>query len=325
MEHIAAYQKQFLDFLNNKKWPSNPERLYAPITYILGLGGKRLRPVLTLMGANAFGQQTTPALPAALAVELFHNFTLLHDDIMDDAPLRRGKPTVHTKWDNNLAILSGDALLIAAYQALEAYEESLYSQLTRVLSKTAIEVCEGQQYDMDFEKRTNVSEGEYLHMIKLKTAVLVGCALKMGALIAGASLKQSEEIYQIGESIGLAFQIQDDYLDAFGDPKSFGKQVGGDIIENKKTYLYIKALESSDAKQQQELSNLYNEDYQVENEDKIKRVKAIFKATGAAEKTQQAIKAFTSKAFDILESISITDSSKSILKDFGIWLMNRRV
>ena len=158
--------------------------MYAAITYILGVGGKRLRPVLTLMGANAFGQESTAALPAALAVELFHNFTLLHDDIMDEAPLRRGKPTVHTKWDSNLAILSGDALLIAAFQALETYEKSLHSQLTSVLTKTAIEVCEGQQYDMEFEKRTNVSEGEYLHMIKLKTAVLVGCALKMGALIA---------------------------------------------------------------------------------------------------------------------------------------------
>ena len=228
--------------------------MYAAITYILGLGGKRLRPVLTLMGANAFGQESTTALPAALAVELFHNFTLLHDDIMDEAPLRRGKPTVHTKWDSNLAILSGDALLIAAFQALETYEKSLHSQLTSVLTKTAIEVCEGQQYDMEFEKRTNVSEGEYLHMIKLKTAVLVGCALKMGALIAGASLKQSEEIYQIGELIGLAFQIQDDYLDAFGDPKSFGKLVGGDIIENKKTMLYYLAIELGTDIQKKELS-----------------------------------------------------------------------
>ncbi|MBL6669395.1 MAG: polyprenyl synthetase family protein [Flavobacteriaceae bacterium] len=322
MEHIAAYQKQFLDFLNNKKWPSNPERLYAPITYILGLGGKRLRPVLTLMGANAFGQQTTPALPAALAVELFHNFTLLHDDIMDDAPLRRGKPTVHTKWDNNLAILSGDALLIAAYQALEAYEESLYSQLTRVLSKTAIEVCEGQQYDMDFEKRTNVSEGEYLHIIKLKTAVLVGCALKMGALIAGASLKQSEEIYQIGESIGLAFQIQDDYLDAFGDPKSFGKQVGGDIIENKKTMLYYLAIELGTDAQKKELITLFSTRPQSPV-DKIKTSCEIFYKTGAQEACRAKVNYYTNQALDQLKALSLNESGKNEIEKFAKALMAR--
>ena len=322
MEHIAAYQKQFLDFLNNKKWPSNPERLYAPITYILGLGGKRLRPVLTLMGANAFGQQTTPALPAALAVELFHNFTLLHDDIMDDAPLRRGKPTVHTKWDNNLAILSGDAVLIAAYQALEAYEESLYSQLTRVLSKTAIEVCEGQQYDMDFEKRTNVSEGEYLHMIKLKTAVLVGCALKMGALIAGASLKQSEEIYQIGESIGLAFQIQDDYLDAFGDPKSFGKQVGGDIIENKKTMLYYLAIELGTVAQKKELITLFSTRPQSPV-DKIKTSCEIFYKTGAQEACRAKVNYYTNQALDQLKALSLNESGKNEIEKFAKALMAR--
>ena len=322
MEHIAAYQKQFLDFLNNKKWPSNPERLYAPITYILGLGGKRLRPVLTLMGANAFGQQTTPALPAALAVELFHNFTLLHDDIMDEAPLRRGKPTVHTKWDNNLAILSGDALLIAAYQALEVYEESLYSQLTRVLSKTAIEVCEGQQYDMDFEKRTNVSEGEYLHMIKLKTAVLVGCALKMGALIAGASLKQSEEIYQIGESIGLAFQIQDDYLDAFGDPKSFGKQIGGDIIENKKTMLYYLAIELGTDAQKKELITLFSTRPQ-NPVDKIKTSCEIFYKTGAQEACRAKVNYYTNQALDQLKALSLNESGKNEIEKFAKALMAR--
>ncbi len=322
MEHIAAYQKQFLDFLNNKKWPSNPERLYAPITYILGLGGKRLRPVLTLMGANAFGQQTTPALPAALAVELFHNFTLLHDDIMDEAPLRRGKPTVHTKWDNNLAILSGDALLIAAYQALEAYEESLYSQLTRVLSKTAIEVCEGQQYDMDFEKRTNVSEGEYLHMIKLKTAVLVGCALKMGALIAGASLKQSEEIYQMGESIGLAFQIQDDYLDAFGDPKSFGKQIGGDIIENKKTMLYYLAIELGTDAQKKELITLFSKRPQ-NPVDKIKTSCEIFYKTGAQEACRAKVNYYTNQAIDQLKALSLNESGKNEIEKFAKALMAR--
>lgn len=322
MESTANYQKQFLDFLNDKKWPSNPERLYAAITYILGLGGKRLRPVLTLMGANAFGQESTAALPAALAVELFHNFTLLHDDIMDEAPLRRGKPTVHTKWDSNLAILSGDALLIAAFQALETYEKSLHSQLTSVLTKTAIEVCEGQQYDMEFEKRTNVSEGEYLHMIKLKTAVLVGCALKMGALIAGASLKQSEEIYQIGELIGLAFQIQDDYLDAFGDPKSFGKLVGGDIIENKKTMLYYLALELGTDSQKKELINLFGT--RPKNPvDKIKISCEIFFKTGAQEACRAKVNYFTNQALVQLKALSLNESGKNEIKKFTKALMVR--
>ena len=244
---------------------------------------------------------------------------------MDAAPLRRGMPTVHHKWDVNTGILSGDAMLIMAYQLFENYEPKTFQALAKLFSKTAIEVCEGQQYDMDFEQRDDVQVDDYLKMIEYKTAVLVGASLQMGAIVSGADDENQKHIYNFGKNLGIAFQLQDDYLDAFGDPETFGKQVGGDIIENKKTYLYIKALESSDAMQQQELSNLYSEDSQVENEDKIKRVKAIFKATGAAEKTQQAIKAFTSKAFDILESISITDSSKSILKDFGIWLMNRRV
>ena len=322
MESSANYQKQFLDFLNDKKWPSNPEKLYAAITYILGLGGKRLRPVLTLMGANAFGQESTTALPAALAVELFHNFTLLHDDIMDEAPLRRGKPTVHTKWDSNLAILSGDALLIAAFQALETYEKSLHSQLTSVLTKTAIEVCEGQQYDMEFEKRTNVSEGEYLHMIKLKTAVLVGCALKMGALIAGASLKQSEEIYQIGELIGLAFQIQDDYLDAFGDPKSFGKLVGGDIIENKKTMLYYLAIDLGTETEKKELINLFST--RPKNPvDKIKTSCEIFYKTGAQEACRAKVNYFTNQALDQLKTLPLRESGKKEIEKFTKALISR--
>jgi geranylgeranyl diphosphate synthase type II len=244
---------------------------------------------------------------------------------MDAAPLRRGMPTVHHNWDVNTGILSGDAMLIMAYQLFENYEPKTFQALAKLFSKTALEVCEGQQYDMDFEQRDDVQVDDYLKMIEYKTAVLVGASLQMGAIVSGADDENQKHIYNFGKNLGIAFQLQDDYLDAFGDPETFGKQVGGDIIENKKTYLYIKALESSDGKQQQELSSLYSDDSQVENEDKIKRVKAIFKATGAAEKTQEAIKAVTAKAFDILESISITDSSKSILKDFGIWLMNRRV
>ena len=325
MQKLTDYQHIFSEFLEGYIYERKPANLYDPVNYILKLGGKRLRPLLTLMATEAFEGDVHKALNAALSIEVFHNFSLVHDDIMDAAPLRRGMPTVHHKWDVNTGILSGDAMLIMAYQLFENYEPKTFQALAKLFSKTAIEVCEGQQYDMDFEQRDNVQVDDYLKMIEYKTAVLVGASLQMGAIVSGADDENQKYIYNFGKNLGIAFQLQDDYLDAFGDPKTFGKQVGGDIIENKKTYLYIKALESSDIKQHQVLSDLYSADSQVENEDKIHRVKTIFKATGAAEKTQEAIKAYTSKAFDILESISITDSSKSILRDFGIWLMNRRV
>ena len=208
-----------------------------PINYILQLGGKRLRPVLTLMTADIFDADYKKALDAALSVEIFHNFSLVHDDIMDDAPLRRGQQTVHEKWDLNTGILSGDAMLIMAYQLFENYEPKTFQDLAKLFSKTALEVCEGQQYDVDFETRDDVTIPEYLKMIEYKTAVLVGAAMKMGAIVANASKSDQEDIYSFGRLLGIAFQLQDDYLDAFGDPKTFGKQVGGDIIENKKTYL----------------------------------------------------------------------------------------
>lgn len=237
---LSDYQQLFQNALKESLGSTGPKGLYEPISYLLDLGGKRLRPVLTLMAAETFGKNQKKAVGAALAIEIFHNFTLMHDDIMDAAPLRRGAATVHQKWDTNTAILSGDAMLIKAYQALESYPDPLFGKLTRLLSKTALEVCEGQQYDMDFETQKEVTEAQYLEMIELKTAVLVGCALQMGALIGGASDADAHKLYEFGVLLGTAFQIQDDYLDAFGDPESFGKQLGGDIIENKKTILITK-------------------------------------------------------------------------------------
>ena len=239
---LTSYQTNFEEYLNKKNWIREPKNLYEPIDYIIQLSGKRIRPILTLMAADILSGNFTKALPAALAVEVFHNFTLVHDDIMDDAPLRRGKKTVHEKWDLNRGILSGDAMLILAYQYFENYPPTVFQKLAILFSKTAIEVCDGQQLDIDFETRKEVTISEYLNMIRLKTSVLVAAALKMGAIVAEASEKNADLLYEYGLNLGLAFQLQDDYLDTFGDPETFGKQVGGDIIENKKTFLYIKAM-----------------------------------------------------------------------------------
>lgn len=318
------YQEQFLIYLEEKKVNKEPKNLYEPINYILELGGKRMRPVLTLMTAEIFDTKFKKALPAALAVEVFHNFSLIHDDIMDDAPLRRGKVTVHEKWNINTGILSGDAMLILAYQNFEQYQPKIFRKLAKLFSKTALEVCEGQQWDVDFEKRTDVSIPEYLRMIEYKTAVLVAAAMKMGAIIAETSKETANLIYEFGLNLGLAFQLQDDYLDAFGDPKTFGKQVGGDIIENKKTYLYLKAMEFASEAEQAELLQLFS----IQPEDtteKIKSAKVIFNSSGASQATQLAIQEYTLKAFETLDKIDIKKEKKEILKTFGEGLMERKV
>ena len=232
MHTISQYQEVIINHFDQLKINKEPRNLYEPIEYILSLGGKRMRPVLTLMTSEIFNASYEKAIDAATAVEVFHNFSLIHDDIMDDAPLRRGNKTVHEKWDLNTGILSGDAMLILAYQFFESYEPNVFQKLAKLFSKTALEVCEGQQYDVDFEVREDVTIPEYLKMIEYKTAVLVGAAMKMGAIVAETSEENANLIYDFGLNLGIAFQLQDDYLDAFGDPETFGKQVGGDIIEN---------------------------------------------------------------------------------------------
>jgi geranylgeranyl diphosphate synthase type II len=324
MQTTLSYQNQFIKYLNDFTSDREPKNLYEPVNYILQLGGKRLRPVLTLMTAELFGADYKSALPAALSVEVFHNFSLVHDDIMDAAPLRRGKETVHIKWDTNTGILSGDAMLIMAYQLFENYEPKTFLNLAKLFSKTALEVCEGQQYDVDFETRQDVSIPEYLKMIEYKTAVLVGAAMKMGAIVANASLEDQDKIYQFGRLLGIAFQLQDDYLDAFGDPETFGKQVGGDIIENKKTYLYLKALEFLDEAEKKELVDLFSSNLK-ENTNKIERAKALFMSSGSAEATQTAIKNYTNDAYMVLEKLTISEDKKQQLRDFGHALMMRAV
>lgn len=324
MQKIETYQKLFIDNLNKYAVDKEPNNLYEPINYILKLGGKRLRPVLTLMTAEVFGTEANLALDAALSVEVFHNFSLIHDDIMDDAPLRRGKQTVHEKWDLNTGILSGDAMLILAYQLFENYDSEKFQSLAKLFSKTALEVCEGQQYDIDFEMRNDVTIPEYLKMIEYKTAVLVGAAMKMGAIVAGASQTDQEGIYDFGRFLGIAFQLQDDYLDAFGNPETFGKQVGGDILENKKTYLYLKTLELGSELQRNLLIKTINND-EISDDLKVKSIKDLFTDSGASSATQEAVIEFTDKAFKVLATLNISEDKKQVLQLFGEQLMNRRV
>ncbi|WP_296314755.1 polyprenyl synthetase family protein [Winogradskyella sp. UBA3174] len=324
MQNIEAYQKSFISYLEDFTVDKEPKNLYEPINYILKLGGKRLRPVLTLMTTEVFGENSNVAMDAALSVEVFHNFSLVHDDIMDDAPLRRGKETVHEKWDLNTGILSGDAMLIMAYQLFENYEAEIFQALAKLFSKTALEVCEGQQYDVDFETRDDVTIPEYLKMIEYKTAVLVGAAMKMGAIVAKASNEDQNSIYDFGRYLGIAFQLQDDYLDAFGNPETFGKQVGGDILENKKTYLYLKTKELGSPTEQSSLLKTISDDV-ISDQDKVENIKELFHSSGASEATQEAVKDYTNKAFVVLETLNISNDKKELLRLFGEQLMNRRV
>ena len=321
---ILHYQKDFINFLESKQWVRAPKNLYEPLDYILKLGGKRMRPILTLMAADIFSGTYQKAMPAALAVEVFHNFTLIHDDIMDAAPLRRGKATVHEKWDVNTGILSGDAMLILAYQFFENYEPIVFQKLAKLFSKTALEVCDGQQLDVDFETRNDVTIDEYIDMIRLKTSVLVAAALKMGAIVAEANEEDADLIYDFGLNLGLAFQLQDDYLDTFGDPATFGKQIGGDIIENKKTYLYLKSLGIANEEDRKRLREFY--DQKLENNTaKIAEVTQVFESNNIPVLIKEKIANYTEKAFETLSSMRISEENKEGLKNFGLWLMNRSV
>lgn len=324
MHSIEHYRTEFVSYLGQKTNTKDPVNLYQPVSYILGLGGKRLRPILTLMTTEVFGAEFPKAMDAALAIEVFHNFSLVHDDIMDDAPLRRGKQTVHEKWDINTGILSGDAMLIIAYQLFENYKNDTFRKLAQLFSKTALEVCEGQQYDIDFELRDDVTIPEYLKMIEYKTAVLVGAAMKMGGIIAEASLSDQDLIYEFGKNLGIAFQLQDDYLDVFGDPATFGKQVGGDIIENKKTILYLLALHLGSSEQKRGLLNLYSIQPQ-DPTDKVRTIREIFLSSGSAEQTKLEIQKYTQKAFEVLGQLNISETKKNVLRQFGEGLMKREV
>jgi len=299
-----------------------PPELYDPVAYILNLGGKRIRPVMLLTGNHIFGGNPVNALPAALAVEYFHNFTLIHDDIMDQAPVRRSQPTIHEKWNANIAILSGDTMFALAIQHLCKLEPHVQHQVLPVFLQTAIEVCEGQQYDMNFESAQNVSLEEYMEMIRLKTAVLVGASLQIGAITAGASDEDIQNIRDFGENVGIAFQIKDDWLDLYGDEKKFGKMKGGDIVANKKTFLYLKACELANPAQKKELFELFS-DPGIDPGQKVARVSAIFETLNIKSLGLAEAEKYYDKGLQILKKIRLKPEHADLLTSFTDQLMDR--
>jgi len=307
---------------NRASFRFEPSSLYNPIEYMMDLGGKRLRPLLTLMSCDMFGGEIENALAPAIGLELFHNFTLLHDDIMDVAPLRRGRETVYKKWNTNSAILSGDTLFVMAYEYVTKTNSSLLPEVLELFNDTARKVCEGQQYDMDYEHRTDVSIEDYIRMIRLKTAVLIACSLKLGAIIAGAAAGDADLIYTFGEHLGLAFQLQDDYLDVFGEVKKFGKEIGNDIVTNKKTFLYLKAFELANAESLEKLNEHFHKKT-IKQAEKINMITGIYRELHIDAMTRCLIDDYFSKALAVLSDISIEEGKKKFLLELAGQMVNR--
>jgi geranylgeranyl diphosphate synthase type II len=319
MHSFEQLSSQFADYFNHPHFPSTPASLYEPNEYFLMIGGKRVRPILCLMGNELFDDLKPDAWEVAAAIELLHNFTLIHDDIMDKAPLRRGMETVHKKFGESTAILAGDVMLVAAYDLINRIDVSVLHQILGLFNKTAREVCEGQQLDMDFEKQEMVSQEQYLNMIELKTSVLLAACLKMGAILGGAGERNQNLIYEFGKKLGLAFQVQDDYLDAFGDPAKFGKQVGGDIKSNKKTFLLIHAFETASATQQKELKKLLATD----SPDKVSKIVTLFQECKVDEWALKLKNQFLDEAFVHLEDVAVISRRKEALKELALFLVKR--
>ncbi|OCX53535.1 isoprenyl synthetase [Mucilaginibacter sp. PPCGB 2223] len=322
MHSIPYLQQLVTKALASKKYGHEPVELYEPIDYIMSLGGKRLRPCLLLMACDLFGGDIQKALSAAIGIEVFHNFTLMHDDIMDKAPLRRGKPTVHEKWDTNVAILSGDVMMVEANRLMMLVDDSILRPVLDAFNETATGVCEGQQIDMNFESRDRVSVDEYINMIRLKTAVLLGGLMKIGALIAGASPADAALLYNFGEQLGIAFQLQDDILDVYGDPEKFGKQVGGDILSNKKTYLLIKALELAKGGDLAQLNHwLTLTDFDAV--EKVTAIKNIYARLGIREQAEAEMNKYARSAMQSFKAINLPNERKAVLKEFADQLLVR--
>ncbi|HMG93342.1 MAG TPA: polyprenyl synthetase family protein [Chryseolinea sp.] len=320
---LSRYQKLIEAEISKQKYGEAPASLYEPIRYLMGLGGKRLRPMLVLLSYSLFKKDVKRIVKYATAVEAFHNFTLMHDDIMDKAPLRRGKPTVHEKWNVSTAILSGDVMLVKVYDMLLPIEPDKLKKVYTAFNKCAAEVCEGQQWDMEFEEKTFVSEDEYLDMIKLKTAVLLGFSLELGAILAGASLKDCKALREFGTNIGIGFQLKDDLLDAYGDPKKFGKQVGGDIVANKKTFLLIKALEHAKGQVKRELHG-WLALRKLRNEDKVSAMKSIYDKLDIPNIAERRIDHFFKKGFGKLSTLSCSSTKSAELRQFAELLIGRQ-
>ena len=309
--------------LAEKSYDRQPRRLYEPVEYVMSLGGKRIRPVLMLMAYNLYHEDVTPALQPALGLETYHNFTLLHDDVMDCADVRRGKPCVHKVWDDNSAILSGDTMLVMAFQMMQQCVADKLAPVMQTFTQTALEIDEGQQYDMLFETRSDVSEAEYIEMIRLKTSVLLACALKIGAMLADAPRADADALYEFGEKMGLAFQLQDDYLDVYGNYETFGKKIGGDILCNKKTYMLINALAKADQPQRQLLEQwLATTD--CNPEEKITAVTHIYDSLQIPEMARQKIDQYTTEALNALHKVALPDVQKEPLRQLALGLLSRQ-
>ena len=317
LDQINAYLEQM-------PYSRPPKGLYEPIAYELSLGGKRVRPVLMLMAYNIYKEDVERILPQAAGLETYHNHTLLHDDVMDKADMRRNKPTVHNVWNDNTAILSGDAMLILAYRLMTEGLTDKLAEVMHIFTETTMEICEGQQWDMEFEARMDVKVDEYIEMIRLKTSVLLAAALKIGACLADAPAEEAQKLYDFGVKMGLAFQLQDDWLDVYGDPKVFGKNIGGDILCNKKTYMLITALEQADTRQREELTRWLNAGDDVPAE-KIAAVTALYNEIGVGKRCEEKVEAYYSEGLTILESIALPEERKQVLKEFACSLMNRKV
>lgn len=308
--------------LEKLDWLKEPQGLYSPIKYVLSLGGKRVRPALTLMSCNLFSDDISQSIAPALGLEVFHNFTLLHDDIMDKAPIRRGKETVHIKWDENTAILSGDVMQIAAFKLMNLAPDNVLKEVLNLFTDTAAEICEGQQYDMEFESRTDVTTEEYIEMIRLKTAVLIGCALKIGAIVGGANSTDAQDLYDFGINIGLAFQLKDDILDVYGNEENFGKKIGGDIICNKKTFLLIQAKKNANAEQLEKL-NYWLDKINFDPAEKIKAITDLYNSIGVERICEEKMSFYYSKAIANLENVQVDYTKKQELRNLADKLMQR--
>ena len=319
---------QLLDKINNYiseiQFTREPKGLYEPIEYILSLGGKRIRPVLMLMAYNLYREDVASIYDPAAAIEVYHNHTLLHDDLMDRSDMRRGKPTVHKVWNDNTAILSGDAMLILAFRLMTAAPSEHLKEVMELFGLTTLEICEGQQLDMEFESRDNVTEDEYIEMIRLKTAVLLAGSLKIGAILAGATAEDAENLYNFGMQIGVAFQLQDDLLDVYGDPEVFGKKIGGDILCNKKTYMLIKALEHADEKQQEELNRWLNAET-FQPAEKIKAVTEIYNQLNIRNVCENKMREYYTLAMESLAAVAVAEDRKKELKNLVKLLMYREM
>lgn len=324
MFSISDLQQQFKAYAAEHPFTKEPVRLYEPLDYILALGGKKMRPVLLLMACNLFKDEIKEGFAPAYGVELFHNFSLIHDDIMDEAPMRRGKATVHELYDTNTAILSGDVMLVYAYQYMAQVRPELLPAVMEIFNRTAIGVCEGQQWDVNFETMTKVEIEQYLHMIELKTAVLLQGAMEIGALVGGANAEEAKKVAEIGRLMGVAFQLLDDYLDTFGDQATFGKRIGGDIVQNKKTYLVIKALELADEATAKELNTWMASTVEKEKEEeKIAAVTAIFERLGIPAEMEKIVQSYHKASLDMLSQINVSEERKVVLAAFCEKLIGR--